>query len=358
MSDSFRISVIRVADFNTSLIFYRDKLGFRVDWVDVDLRVAQLAGPKEELLVLTDNAELNVVELYPAEQVAATLIEEPEPAMETAASTEHAADEGVAADGEEHSRPAAEAPEAATDESGEWTDIPLVEEIEKEEERREDEGRWRFHEVEPGGTVTFQGDSLVFYQEHLSVLAVPDLLLEESPGLEQVLTLTDPDGYRVTFYESLRISDDELMELYRKGPDLLEGAMLGLSDEDLNLPVEEEMTIRQLVLQIVDFDLEMMQRIKWALAESGRSYPIPLYDADEWAETLVYKHRPVHVELSMLRLIRDHVLELCERVENALDRHLVSEQGIVEVRTMMQVVAEASREQIQSILETRHQYGK
>ncbi|PTM59879.1 hypothetical protein [Desmospora activa] len=364
MSDQLLISVIRVADFDTSLIFYRDKLGFRVDWIDVEIRTAQLVGPKEELLVLTDDPELNVLDLYPAEQVAAA-VEDPAIAMVTSVPPEQVADvQAISGDGEGTMQPPAEWPKEELEENEEgWTGKPLVEEVEGEEEREKEkkveaEARWQFREVESGGTLSFQGENLLMFQEHLSVLAVPDLLLEESPGVDQVLTLSDPDGYRVAFYEDLRMSESELIDLYRKGPDLLEGAMLGLTEEDLDLPVDEEMTIRQVVLQIIDFDMEMMQRIKWALAESGRSYPIPLYDADEWVETLAYQHRPVHVELSMHRLIRDHVLTLCERVENALERHLVSEQGTVEVRTMMQVVAEASREQIQSILETRHQHGK
>ncbi|MDR6226136.1 hypothetical protein [Desmospora profundinema] len=373
MSDSFLISVIRVADFHTSLTFYRDKLGFRVDWMDPDIQTAQLTGTGQELLVLTANPELDVRSLYPADQVVDGELEEsatdptsgadskePVPAEPGSVSeTEESAETGPAAEGEKAVDPVnVEAPAEQTDQQGtpgeEWTGDPLVEEVEESSPA----ARWHFREVEPEGTLSFYGENLVLFQEHLSVLAVPDLLLEESPGVEQVLTFKDPDGYRIAFHESLRLSDEELLELYRKGPDLLEGAILGLTEEDLDLPVEEGVTIRQLVLQMVDFDLEMMQRMKWALAESGRSYPIPLYDTEEWAEALAYDRRPTHVELSMYRLLRDHILTMCESVEGALDRHLVSEQGIVEVRTMMQVVAETSREQIQSILDTRHQYDK
>lgn len=355
MSDSFLIRVIRVADLRTSLTFYRDKLGFTVDWMDPDIRTAQLTAPAGEVMVVTADPELDVPGLYPAEQVA----DNPEGINEEATVAEDQAEEPIPAqDQAVETEEAVDRPESS---DPNWEDPPLVEEVENVEEESvpaPEAVRWQFREVEAGGRLSFVGENLIRFQEHLSVMAVPDLLLEESPGVEQILTLKDPDGYEIAFQENLRLADDALLELYRKGPDLLEGALLGLTEEDLDLTVEDEVTIRQLVLQIVDFDLEMMQRIKWALAESGRSYPIPLYEPEIWAEALAYRRRPTHVELSMFRLLREHVLLLCETLEGALDHHLVSEQGTVEVRTMMQVVAEMSREQIQSILDARHRHGK
>ena len=53
--------------------------------------------------------------------------------------------------------------------------------------------------------------------------------------MEQVLKMQDPDGYRVFLHESLRLPDEEVIALYRKGPDLLEGAILGLEEEELDL---------------------------------------------------------------------------------------------------------------------------
>ncbi|MFC4076192.1 hypothetical protein [Salinithrix halophila] len=348
MSEEKPLQVLRVSDFHTSLTFYRDKLGFEAERIDLEAGAALLVAPGGSLLLVTENPDLDAAAYLAETTVPAQLFthrEEPEGGDNPALQEEDAPSELLEEDGEPVSQPVQAADETFAEE--------------KEPGEREETPAPRIVEVGREDRLEFPGENLLFHQERLAALGIRDMLLEEYPAVEQILLLKDPDEYQVAFHESLRLSDEELLSLYTKGPDLLEGAILGMLDEDLDLPVEEGgETIRRIILQLVDFDLEMTQRIKWALAEPGHSYPLPLYDPDQWAESLRYESRPIHVEVGMLRLLRDHILILCEQIPDALDRHLVSERGTVEVRTMLQVVAETSREQIQTVLDVRHQYGK
>ncbi|WP_146172099.1 VOC family protein [Melghirimyces profundicolus] len=347
MSETIPLHVLRITDLNRSLTFYRDMLGFEPDWEDPERGTVRLVAPDGDRILLTSDPELDIRTLF-APETPPREPAEPEPAvpeerLEPESEEDQAAPDG-GPDGEQAPNPEAE-PVGSYDPFG-------------EEEPKGQVGTYQILEANKEEPLRFPGENLEYFQERLAMYGLPDLLLEENPGVEQVLKIQDPDGYRIALYESLRLDDEEVIALYRKGPDLLEGAILGLENEDLEWETEEGETIRQLILQIVDFDLEMMQRIKWALAESGRKYTIPLYDPEEWAEKLHYASRPVQAELGMFRFVRDHVLSQLETVSGAMDRYLVSEHGNVEVRTMVQVAGESVREQVQTIMETRRRYGK
>lgn len=341
MSDILLLYVLRVNDLDRALTFYRDMLRFRPNSYDPEQQTAQLMTPDGGTLFLTSDPDLDVAALFVPEE---TGKEEEErfasDPLKKRLETETAAPSDVR--GEEIPDLVGVKVFEAPKSSGEREPAPSPE----------------IREVDKGESLHFPGEDLLVCQERLSGFGIPDLLLEEYPGVEQVLKIQDPEGYQVHLHESLRLPDEEVIALYRKGPDLLDGAILGLEDEDLDLKTSEGETLRQLILQIIDFDLEMMQRVKWALAENGRSYTIPLYHPDEWAENLHYANRTVHVEVSLFRLLREHILNQVEAIPKALDHHLVSEQGSVEVRTMMQVTVETIREQIQTILETRSLHGK
>lgn len=338
MSEILLLYVLRVVDLDRALTFYRDMLRFRPICYDPEQGTARLMTPDGGKLLLTSNPDLDVAALFASEET-----------------TGKEEEEGFASGplkGGWETGTAAPSPEVAVEE------IPDLFETPEPTGERKQASPPEIREVDKEEILHFPGEDLLVCQERLTAFGIQDLLLEEYPGVEQVLKMRDPEGYQVHLHESLRLPDDEVISLYRKGPDLLDGAILGLEEEDLDLKTPEGETLRQLILQIIDFDLEMMQRMKWALAENGRSYTIPLYHPEEWAENLHYATRTVHVEVSLFRLLREHILNQVEVIPEALDHHLVSEQGSVEVRTMMQVTMETIREQIQTILETRSLHGK
>ncbi|SFS64622.1 hypothetical protein [Marininema halotolerans] len=364
MNEETPLKLLRVNNFHTSLLFYRDKIGFTVERCDLERETVLFTTTGDRLLV-TANPELNVeafINEPPPQPFSAPYHEEETPSFdEEAVESKAHVDEAESKEVEAMDQPLEEVDQQENDLEEEVYAEDLIGEIAEDdspesiapEEESFSANTLRIEEISQGERLMFPGENLLFHQERLTHLGLVDLLLEEYPGVEQLLILKDPDGYEIAFCEDRRLNQEELFSLYEKGVDLLEGAIIGMTEEELDMVTREGTTIRHTILQLVDFDMEMAQRIKWALAESGRSYPLPLYEAEEWAETLDYASRPIHVEVSLLRMLRDHILTLCERIPDSLTKHLVSEHGTVEVRTMMQVAAETSREQIQSILDIR-----
>lgn len=85
------------------------------------------------------------------------------------------------------------------------------------------------------------------------------------------LLLPDPDGYLLAFWESLPLTDEQVLDLYRAGPDRLNAALAGLDEAGLDLErAPGKWTIRQIVHHLVDSDLATFQVIRMALALPGR----------------------------------------------------------------------------------------
>lgn len=350
VSGRMTLNVLRVTDLNKSLTFYRDKLGFEVDWEDPALHSLRLRSPDGQSIFLTTDPELDVQAMYAPQATES----ESFPTDDPVPVPEEVEDDAPILDGQGKTE------DNEVERSEAEPVDPLAEEGQPtaESEAFSSKPEYEVREVSKEEGLQFPGEDLEVFQERLEAFGIYDLLLEETPGVEQVLKMRDPDDYLISLREELRMSDEEVLELYRKGPDLLEGAILGLEEEDLDWETAEGLTIRQMILQIVDFDLEMMQRVKWALAENGRSYKIPLFDPDEWGERLHYTQRTIHVEVNLFRMLREHLLNQLYVVADGMGHYLVSDQGEVEVRTMVQVAAETVREQIQIIMEARRHYGK
>ena len=60
-----------------------------------------------------------------------------------------------------------------------------------------------------------------------------ELIIEE--GFGQTLFITDPDGYILSLWEELFLPDNEILELYRNGIQMLEDSIRDLNDKDFDL---------------------------------------------------------------------------------------------------------------------------
>jgi len=117
---------------------------------------------------------------------------------------------------------------------------------------------------------------------------------------------------------------DSVIARYMEGPILLERAITGLNDADLDTaPTKGGWTIRQIVHHIVDGDDIWKTGIKQALGNSRTEFSLDWYRSlsqDMWADRWAYAHRPVEVSLSLLKAIRDHVMQLLEHVPDGWNR--------------------------------------
>jgi hypothetical protein len=165
-------------------------------------------------------------------------------------------------------------------------------------------------------------------QTTLSVLlqnGIQDYRSEENPGFIHNLFVPVIDGYTAVFWEELFLSNQEIFQLYSQSPSELEQALAGLSEEDLDVTLSPgKWSIRQNVLHLVDLELVAMHKVKFALAESGRTYTGNPFSQDVWASGLDYKHRSIEAEVELFRAVRKHIIQMCEQLPEAMDRFVVT----------------------------------
>jgi uncharacterized damage-inducible protein DinB len=111
---------------------------------------------------------------------------------------------------------------------------------------------------------------------------------------------------------------------FREGPALLEDAVLGLTDADLDAaPSGGGWTIRQIVHHVVDGDDIWKLCIKMAVGIERVEFTLGWYSGvpqQTWADRWAYRQRSVGASLSLLKASRLHVLQLLENVPDAWSR--------------------------------------
>jgi catechol 2,3-dioxygenase-like lactoylglutathione lyase family enzyme len=140
---------------------------------------------------------------------------------------------------------------------------------------------------------------------------------------DRAVTARAPEGTTVDFVESgPERSPAESIRFYARGPDEVEAAVAGLDDGALDAtPRPTQWSIRQIVHHLVDGDQLWTWPLKVALATPGQELDMRYYRSnDVWAESLVYAGRPIGPALALFRASRTVVLELLERVPDALER--------------------------------------
>jgi hypothetical protein len=96
----------------------------------------------------------------------------------------------------------------------------------------------------------------------------------------------------------------ELIERYCEGPDVLERAVAGLSDDELDRrPRPGEWTPREVVHHCADSETMSAVRLRKLLAEAEPL--IQGYDEEEWARRLHYGERPIAPSLAAVRAARE-----------------------------------------------------
>lgn len=109
---------------------------------------------------------------------------------------------------------------------------------------------------------------------------------------------------------------NEVLKLFKQGPGILENALEGLSDNELDYsPSNGGWTIRQIVNHIADGDDVWKSYIKIALGNEQAEFSLQWYLAFpqiEWGKRWSYEKRSIDVSLELFRVNRDHILQLLE----------------------------------------------
>jgi uncharacterized damage-inducible protein DinB len=117
---------------------------------------------------------------------------------------------------------------------------------------------------------------------------------------------------------------DHEVSRYREGPDLLEQAVIGLRDSQLDAnPAAGGWSIREIVHHIADGDDIWKMGIKMAIGNEQAEFDLGWYSSlpqATWSDRWAYSRRSIGASLSLLRASRDHVLQLLATVPEAWNR--------------------------------------
>lgn len=121
-------------------------------------------------------------------------------------------------------------------------------------------------------------------------------------------------------------NQEEVVELFRQGPDILENALTGLSDSELDyVPSNGGWTIRKIVHHIVDGDDIWKVCIKMAMGNENAEFSLAWYLAfpqTDWAKRWSYENRPIDISLVLFRANRKHILQLLEYARDGWNKYV------------------------------------
>ena len=115
-----------------------------------------------------------------------------------------------------------------------------------------------------------------------------------------------------------------LLTQYADGPALLDSALAGLSETNLDLALStDSWTIRQIVHHIVDGDDLWKTCIKIALGNSDAVFSLNWLTVKpqmEWSEDWAYSRRGLESSLALYSANRRHIVDLLEHLPNACEK--------------------------------------
>ena len=117
---------------------------------------------------------------------------------------------------------------------------------------------------------------------------------------------------------------DSVLARYMGGPALLERALAGIQDTELDAPPPQGgWTIRQIVHHIVDGDDLWKTCIKAALGNEQAEFSLEWYwtqPQEVWAKNWAYENRSLDVSLDLLKANRNHIHQLLGHVPDGWHR--------------------------------------
>lgn len=217
------------------------------------------------------------------------------------------------------------------------------------------------HQVAPAGKMLYLNAPMGLTEYH-AALAAKGLVVDPPvtrPDGSLTLSLTDPDGYRPSFWQGPVLTDAEVIERFAAGPARLQAALDGLTEDQLDLVrAPGKWSIRQLVHHMTDSDATTLVRILMALAEPGREFKSNPYNQDTWVAGLDAAQRPVAPSLALCTAIRGHVTALVRHLPDALDRSIeTTAAGRATVRQMLYLLGSHAIGHTAQVLETRQVHG-
>jgi uncharacterized damage-inducible protein DinB len=149
-----------------------------------------------------------------------------------------------------------------------------------------------------------------------------------------------------------------LIDQYLAGPELVQSAIRGMSEEQLDAkPIAGKWSTRQVVCHIADFEPIYADRMKRVIAER-----CPTFfggDPDTFAAGLAYNRRPVGTELEVLAVVRRQMATILRELQaedfQRTGKH--SEAGPLTLEALLYRIRDHVPHHIQFIAEKRKSLG-
>lgn len=150
---------------------------------------------------------------------------------------------------------------------------------------------------------------------------------------------------------------EELLERFRRGPELIAVATTGVAGEQLDYaPAPGKWSIRQIVWHLADTELVGAVRFRWVIAEDDPL--LAAYNQDAWASRLGYSSRRFSPALETFRRLRADNYELLKQLPaesfSRTARH--AERGPLTLLDLVRMYAEHAENHARQILEIRRLY--
>ena len=121
-------------------------------------------------------------------------------------------------------------------------------------------------------------------------------------------------------------AQETILKKYAEGPALLEFALRGLSETDLDLALSgNSWSIREIVHHIVDGDDLWKTCIKTALGNSNAVFSLQWYTEKpqmEWSKSWAYANRSLEPSLALFRANRSHIVDLLEHIPDSCEKSI------------------------------------
>lgn len=149
----------------------------------------------------------------------------------------------------------------------------------------------------------------------------------------------------------------ELLERYRRGPEVVATLMTGAAGAELDFKAApEKWSLRQIVAHLADAETVLAGRFRRIIAEDN---PVLIgYDQNAWASNLNYSKRKPSECMELFRLLRTDCYELLKDLApdtySRQGNH--SERGVITLRDLLQSAAEHAESHARQIQHVREAY--
>lgn len=161
-------------------------------------------------------------------------------------------------------------------------------------------------------------------------------------------------------------TETDTLASYAAGPDRLEAAIAGLSEDKLDLALSpRSWSIRQIVHHLADGDDIWKVFVKRAIGNPQGLFELAWYweiPQDEWVSHWAYAQRAIEPSLALFRANHKHVVQLLESIPGAWEkclpiRFLSGTQQSISVAEVMDMQARHVEGHIDEICKIREKHG-